>query len=314
MGDPGVQESSRRGLSTFLADHEDCGRGFDIQRRQGTDGSIVRVICGGCGVAIEYPAAAATDMPEEHPPFRSVSRLLNRDRRESPPPAPTRERKAPPPAKDTRPRKSVRPVGEPALRPLGLPSWLSVPLITATICGGLLLVVLGLASNSGTSDGTPDNEGESLTSVPLTTSSVPLSRAPVVKLDRRRIAERVSIGIPAGWSAGISGGAVTVAARNGRSQVQVYFEQGTPDGSLTGDSRRFLLQRHPGARVADSGNTSLGGRSARTITVSYPGGTESATILVAGGYTYLILARLGKPATPALRQSTDAVVESFRPA
>lgn len=89
MGDTGVQESSKRGLSSFLAEHEDCGKGFDIQRREGSDGSVVRVICGGCGQAIEYPAASDIE-PAAEPAARSVSqRLLKRQPRvppQSPPP------------------------------------------------------------------------------------------------------------------------------------------------------------------------------------------------------------------------------------
>jgi hypothetical protein len=50
--------AGRDGLSSFLAGHERCGGGVDIQRREGSDGSIVRIICGGCGEAIEYPSVA----------------------------------------------------------------------------------------------------------------------------------------------------------------------------------------------------------------------------------------------------------------
>ena len=85
MGDSGVQESSRRELSAFLADHEDCGKGFDIQRRDGSDGSIVQVVCGGCGKGFEYPAAASLDLPAEQPAFGNASQgILNRDRRPLP--------------------------------------------------------------------------------------------------------------------------------------------------------------------------------------------------------------------------------------
>jgi len=58
MGDLGLERSERPGLSRFLAEHEACGQGFDIQRHQGAATSLVRVICNGCGEAIEYPAAS----------------------------------------------------------------------------------------------------------------------------------------------------------------------------------------------------------------------------------------------------------------
>jgi hypothetical protein len=292
VGDPGVMESSRTDLSAFLADHEDCGKGFDIQRREGSDGSLVRVICGGCGEAIEYPADAAAELPMD-PAFRSVSQQIRRrEPRSASKPAPPR-----------------KPPGAPRL-----PSWLSAPLIVALIGGGVLLIVLGIAQNTGTTDSTPDVPGGSLSSVPLSTSSVPIDTS--IKLDRRHFAERVSIGIPAGWNAGVGGShlAVTVAALNGRAQVQVYFEDGArPDDQLMREARQFLLQRHAGASVAAIGPTELGGRQVRRVRVVYPSGDESATVLVAGGYSYLVLEQLSKPFTGELRRTSDAVVASFRP-
>ena len=57
-----MEKLSRRGLSTFLAEHEDCGGGFEVQRREDSAGSIVRVICGGCRQSIEYPAASDEEL------------------------------------------------------------------------------------------------------------------------------------------------------------------------------------------------------------------------------------------------------------
>jgi hypothetical protein len=330
VGDPEVQGPSRRGLSTFLADHEDCGKGFDIQRREGSDGSIVRVICGGCGAAIEYPAAGGVELPADQPVSRSVSeRLLNRDRRT---PAPSAAAAATPRAPAAKlpapaapaPNRSPRAQGKtgpqppasrrPASRPLGWPSWLATVMIALLIGGGLALVVVGVTSN----DGSSENEGSG--SAPPTNSATPTAPAPAppapaatpsnppaaaIKLDRRKFDDRVSIGIPPRWDAGVSDGAVTLAARNGDSQVQIYFEQGARD---------FLLERHSAGRVTGTGRTQAGGREARNVTVTYPGGTESAVILAAGGYTYVILERLGKPVSPALQRATNAVVASFRPA
>jgi hypothetical protein len=74
------------------------------------------------------------------------------------------------------------------------------------------------------------------------------------------------------------------------------------------------MQRHEGASVAAIGPTDLGGgREVRRVRVVYSAGTESATVLVAGGYSYLILEELSKPFSAELRRTTDAVVASFRP-
>jgi hypothetical protein len=296
VGDPGVQDPSKRGLSTFLAGHEGCGGGFEIQRRQGSEESIVRVVCGGCGKAIEYLAAADTELPAEAPAGRrGAQRFLSGNRA--------------PPATDG------EQASEPGVPSMGWPRWLPMPLILALIGGGLVLIVLGVASNSGTSDSTPGPADVTAGPPPLTTPAPPAKKAPrPVRLDRRGFAERVSIGIPEGWSAGVSGGAVTIAALSGRSEIQVYFEHAaTSLAQLQRQARTFLLQRHPGARVADIGQVDMGGRRAPAISVAYPTGSESAVVLVAGGYTYLILERLSKPVSMALRRTSDAVVTSFRP-
>jgi hypothetical protein len=322
VGDPGVHESGKRGLATFLSDHEGCGAGFDIQRREASGGSIVRVVCGGCGEAIEYPAAGGVELPVEQPASRSVpERIRDRQRRPSASPATAAHR--PKPRRAPRGRSSGTAgvdglaSNAPKHRSLGWPSPLSLAVIALLIGGGLLLVILGVGSNSGISDRKADGTTTSASSPAPTVAApalAPPKPLPRIKLDRRTFVERVSIGIPVGWNAGVSGGAVSVAALNGRSEVQVYFEQGArPDRELAERSRTFLLQRHPGAHVAAEGRTEVGGRRARSVTVAFPGGTESALVLVAGGYTYLVLKQLGRPSAPALRRATDAVVASFRP-
>jgi hypothetical protein len=296
VGDPGAEKLNRRGLSSFLAEHEDCGGGFEVQRREDSSGSIVRVICGGCRQSIEYPAASDEELIVDQPASRSTKR------------------------------------GEPRRRDSGARSinWRSLfPVLIAGLIGGaLVLIVLAIASG-GSSDkaSAPRHESANLSTptAPPASAPTPTAPAPAVKrqskasreatrLDQRRLAERVSIGVPRGWSAGVDGGAVTLLAGNGRAEVQVYYEQGAKsDTELANASRAFLLQRHPGAHVAAVGRTETGGRQARTVRVRFPGGTESATVLVAGGYSYLILTRLGKPSSRQARQTTDAVAMSFRP-
>jgi hypothetical protein len=310
-----VREASRRGLSTFLADHEEHGEGFDIQRREGTGGSVVRVICGGCGEATEYAAASDMELPAEQPASRRVSeRLLNRDRREGSKPAGAARTPAPPVAGNgPAARRSLEPIAETGSRFLSFPPWLATSLVALLITGGLLLVVLGVTSSDGGSESPVATIGSQFSVAPPVT--VPLSPpAAGIRLDRRRFAERVAIGIPSGWRSGVADGAVTVLAGNGRADVQVYFEEGaTPQRELVRDSRAFLLERHSGARVVDTGRVNLGGRPATTIRVRYPTGTESAVILIANGFTYLILERLAKPVSPQIRETTEAVVTSFRP-
>ena len=318
-----MEKLTRKGLSVFLAEHEECGGGFEVRRQEGSTGSIVRVICGGCGEPAEYPAASDEGLIVDQPAFRSSSRRIGRKREEEKKPSSRDEpsRAGASPAKGGAPRRRAA-----ASSSINWRSWLPGA-IAGLIGGALVLIVLAIASGGGSDKGSSSGESANTkaptapaTTAPATTAQAPAPRRRprasrlVSNLDQRQLAERVSIGVPRGWNAGVSGGAVTLSARNGRAEVQVYYEPGAKSqADLVNGSKRFLLQRHPGAHLAPVEPTDAGGRQARTVRVNYPGGTESATVLVAGGYSYLILVRLGKPSSAEARRTTEAVAMSFRP-
>ena len=58
MGGLALEQSDRPGLATFLARHLTCEGGTDVQLHAGEDGSMIRVTCTHCGMAIEAPAAS----------------------------------------------------------------------------------------------------------------------------------------------------------------------------------------------------------------------------------------------------------------
>jgi hypothetical protein len=321
-----VEKLSRRGLSTFLAEHEECGGGFEVQRREGTVGAIVRVVCGGCRKSIEYPAAPDDDLLADHPATRSSSQRAAKRKRAPRRPARNDEKDSAPTAARadrTDPRRSGS-----GARSLAWRSWLP-GLIAGLIGGALVLIVIAIASGGGGSDNRSAPGGESANSSAPTAppASAPSPTTPtqgaqqrsrsshdVTRLEQRRLADRVSIGVPRGWRAGVEGGAVTLLAGNGKAEVQVYYEQGVQsEAELARASKAFLLRRHPGAHVSDVGPTDTGGRQGRSVRVAYAGGTETATVLVAAGYSYLILERLGEPSSREARRTTDAVAMSFRP-
>ena len=327
-----MDKVTRKGLSTFLAQHEECGGGFEVQRRQGSSGSIVRVVCGGCGKPIEYPAASDEELPVDLPvsrsspqrPTRRNPRRAAADARE--PEATERGPEKPPRAGTSAPRadKDAPPRRGSGARSIGWRSWLP-GLIAGLIGGALVLIVLAIASDDGSSNrGSTPSAGSASRATPTApTSSTPTPAAKQpsrpqrdeVRLERRQLADRVSIGVPRGWSAGISGGAVTVVAGNGNAEVQVYYEPGVKsDAELAEASKAFLLQRHPSARVTSVGPVDAGGVKAQRVRVKYDTGTETAVVLVAGGYSYLVLERLGKPSSGEVRRTTAAVAMSFRPA
>jgi hypothetical protein len=324
--DPGVQKPSKRGLSTFLAEHEDCGGGFEVQRREGSSGAIVRVICGRCGKSIEYPAAASDEeLISDQPAFRSSSQRMTRKKRAAERPTASTEKGSGRDVAQTKEREPRR--RDSGARSISWHSWLP-GLIAGLIGGALVLIVIAIASGGGSDHGST-RTGESANSktptAPASSAPTPTASAPaaqpkskpsheVARLEQRRLADRVSIGVPRGWSAGVEGGAVTLLAGNGDAEVQVYYEAGIRSvAELSRASTAFLLQRHPGAHVADVGPSGAAGRQARSVRVTYATGTETATVLVADGYSYLILKRLGKPSSPQTRRTTDAIEMSFRP-
>lgn len=296
-----------------------------MRRQEGSTGSIVRVICGGCGEPAEYPAASDEGLIPDEPATRSSSRRMGRKKAEENGP-PSREEGSSPAAASS-PKDDASRRRAPGSSSIGWRSWLPGA-IAGLIGGALVLIVLAIASGGGSDKGSSSGAESANTKAPTgpaRTAPAPTTPTPspqrrsrasrrVSNLDQRQLAERVSIGVPRGWSAGVSGGAVTLSARNGRAEVQVYYEPGAKsEADLVQGSKRFLLQRHPGAHVAAVAPTDAGGRQARTVRVVYPGGTESATVLVADGYSYLILERLGKPSSAEARRTAEAVAMSFRP-
>ena len=318
-----------------MAEHEACDKGFDIQRRNGDAGSMVQVICNGCGESIEYSAAsspgtqtreleAALAKPERRRETAALSPRENGVR--DPAPAKRVPSRRPSGAGNgaAPPKAPAVPVAHSAST---WPSWLSTALIAALIGGGLLMVVLGLSSSD-------DNGSE--TSAPAGSSGAPAvshgaaqrPTAPpaaspkpavpqgttAVRLTRRRFADRVAVGVPKGWEAGISGGAVAVTARDGDCRIQVYYEEGTRSRSELGRrTRDFLLQRHPGARIEGPRPTRRAGTSAQLVRSFFDGGSESAWAFAAGGYSYLAVELVTGGASATDERRADAVLASIRP-
>ena len=127
VGDPGAEKLSRRGLSAFLAEHENCGGGFEVQRREDSAGSIVRVICGGCRQSIEYSAASDEDLIVDQPASREDKASATNAT----------------PAKKGEPRRSDSGAGS-----INWRTWLP-GLIAGLVGGALVLIVIAIASGGG---------------------------------------------------------------------------------------------------------------------------------------------------------------------
>jgi hypothetical protein len=131
-------------------------------------------------------------------------------------------------------------------------------------------------------------------------------------LDRVTVLNRFRIGVPSGWSGGMSGGAVVFRPAGDEVEVRVFLESGVqPARTLSREARRFLEDAHPGAKVTDPDRIRLGGDRAIRIGAHYAGGEEWATVLTASGYSYLVLERLEGGAAGRLKRQADAALASF---
>jgi hypothetical protein len=133
------------------------------------------------------------------------------------------------------------------------------------------------------------------------------------RLDRVTVAGRFSIGIPEGWSRGSTGNAVFTNAGDGEAEIRVFLQPGAePLENLERKARRFLKSEHGGAKVAQPAPVRLGSVKGRELRAAFRGGTETAVVAVADGYSYLLLGRVDADAPAGRERLTLAALRSFR--
>ena len=102
------------------------------------------------------------------------------------------------------------------------------------------------------------------------------------ELDRVTVLNRFEIGVPSGWSGGMSGGAVVFRPAEAGAELRVFLESGgQPTRRLSREARRFLVDEHPDAKVTSTERLRISGDKALRVGVRYPGGEEWATVLSA---------------------------------
>jgi hypothetical protein len=135
-----------------------------------------------------------------------------------------------------------------------------------------------------------------------------------VALDRRRFARRFALGVPPGWQDGSENGAITLTAPGATAEVDVFFESGRQaPNELARAARDFLASRHDGAQVGKPTAQQVGGVQAARVTVTYPAGEEVAVLLSSNGFSFLVLRRVDRGASPDIGRQADAALASFRP-
>lgn len=290
-------------IAQFLAEHEACDAGFNVERSDQAGSGRLRISCEGCGKSTGYRMAEAGDMA-------AGGRVL-------------------PPGTAGKPYAAVKAADFEQARRIAVRSAenssaarrIGVPLAVLGICGALLVVGVAVL---GSDDEEPANDPEppSAAVVPDPPPVDPPAKAPPAKLtvngvelERRTFADVFSIGVPAGWEAvDEDDEKAEIEAPDSRAGVTVYF--GPSDLSpieFASTSELFLAQRHDGAVVGPLYPAKFKGRAVARVRISYDGGEEIATFFSRGGVSYLLLKRVEGNASRRQVREAEATLDSFTP-
>jgi hypothetical protein len=302
-----------RGIARFLSDHQHCDAGFEVRRETEAGTGRLSITCKGCGEAITYKAAEAGELA-------AGPDLTNGDGGAPGPATPV----------DTPDDQGLQRVAPRApSRSTDRSRLLPVILIGALILIGVVMIAAGLLRSGGTgrTDEATEPVATEATAPAETTPAEPAAPAETtppadttpapgaapVKLDRRTFEGRFAIGVPAGWKAGASGGAIAIAPNGDVAAIKVFFEPGMePATELARGAARFLADEHEGADVSGAQPIRLGEEKGARVDATYSGGEESAVVLSASGYTFLVLLRVDGGASPAIAAEGEAALASFR--
>ena len=290
-------------IAQFLAEHEACDAGFNVERSDQAGSGRVRISCEGCGKSTGYRMAEAGDMA-------AAGSVI--------PPSTAGKPYAAVKAADFEQarRTAERPSKPSARRRIG------VPLAVLGICAAALVVGAGVL---GSDDDEPAPDPDPAPSAAVEPDPAPVKPEPQappkkltvngVELERRTFADVFSIGVPAGWEAVDSDDEkAEIEAPGSSAAVTVYF--GPSDLSpieFAGTSELFLEQRHDGAVVGPLYPAKFKGRAVARARISYDGGEEIATFFSRGGVSYLLLKRVEGNASRRQVREAEATLDSFTP-
>ncbi|MGH2955536.1 MAG: hypothetical protein ACRDL6_00880 [Solirubrobacterales bacterium] len=326
-----------RGIALFLADHQHCDAGFDVRRDEAGSGRL-RITCLGCGETVDYRAAEAGELAAGLPMKVAENGGEAGGREPAVPAPPEPPRAAAPP--ELRPRRPAS-----SSRWSRIPGWVSAALIGALVVAGLTMVAIGVLRDDGeqAQDPTPtqttpqpettpqqappEGAGEQQqgaggqgraqpgegTTQPQGAGGA-AAGAEDVPLRQRRFADRFTIGVPPAWDHGAEGGAVVITAPGATAELNIFFEGGErPPGRLARAAADFLDQRHQRGKIRKSQPVRVGSRRGLRVRITYPGGEEVAVVVAAKGFSYLVLRRVDRGASPDISRQAEAALASFRP-
>jgi hypothetical protein len=292
----GTGSGPASGIARFLADHQGHEAGFDVGRESGAATGRLKVTCLECGKSVEYRAGEAAEQAE-----RALAAGLE----------------------GNVPRIASAPGSK---GPAGGRRRTLIPASAYLVAIGVLVgvgLLVGLLSESG-SDHSPGSAQPSGPTVeartqPSTTSAPPAPSArPQTTVQPRlqvtTFASRFRIGVARGWQVGQKDTAIALVAPGSKAEVDVYYaSQQRSLNDLASDASRFLKTRHPAGRVTAPHPERIGLLQGLRIKAVYPGGSESALVLVNGGFTYVLLQRVDRGASRRQVRQAKAQAESFSP-
>ena len=308
-----------RGISRFLAEHQDCDGGVDVQRAPEVGGGRLKMTCLGCGQSMNYKTGVPVELslPGAAPGPRNGAAMPEG-------PAAAAVEPDPRPARPRRRESRRAPEPKTAWKP---PRWLPVGVIGVVVTAGIVMIGTGLLRSDDDGASEPQAiEDQAAEVEPLdqpaqaatareAPPAVPGPQASDVRLDRQVVEERFVIGLPAGWTqSGDPYDGFTFVPRDATAGVTVFFEPGTQElEDLAALATDYLEQRHPRARLSKPRPTHAASEPALKVRASYPGGTETALVLTSGGFSFLQLKRVERSSSERRRAEARAVADSFDP-
>lgn len=335
-------------MSRFLAAHEACGAGFQITRTGEAGRPRLRLLCQGCGQRAAYAAGDAGLLGEEAADVDTAKtdagksgerkKGLRRRRRFAPAEASGTGQPAAPDPPEAAPSSAGSRIETWLPAPAALPWWVPNVYILLVIAVGVGMIAFGVIHQQGGDGSTgsssfgspqPTQTGPAPSpqpsapaaparaNPPQATPQAPSARAlrrAKRKLDPVSVLGRFAIGAPEGWAQGTSGGAVVFRPHDGKAEIRVFLQPGAqPLNRLERAAARFLRQEHAKVALSDAVVLKLGSTKARELRSRYEGGTETAVVAAADGYSYLLLGQVNSKTPGSLDALTVAALHSFRP-
>ena len=107
---------------------------------------------------------------------------------------------------------------------------------------------------------------------------------------------------------------MVLTAPGGTAQIRVYSDSPATDpGQLAEPTADFLAGEHPGAAISRPRRIRFAGRPGVQLRATYSGGEEVATVIAAGGFSFLVTYRKRNGADERVVEQGDAAYASFRP-